>query len=79
MIPENPSAKRYWYGPFESYESRSRADLIQVVDIQLRHVSALPAVKILSGESHEGETIHVERGKERLEFTALAPDQPRAP
>ena len=96
----------------------SREDLVQVVDIQLRHVSALLAergyrleispearaylaevgydpdygarplkraiqrelqdplaVKILSGEFHEGETIHVERGKEKLEFTALATDQ----
>ena len=26
------------------------------------------AVKILSGDFHEGDTIHVERGKERLEF-----------
>lgn len=33
------------------------------------------ALKILSGEFHEDETIHVERGKERLEFTALASDQ----
>ena len=99
------------------FHSLSRADLVQVVDIQLRHVSALLAergyrlvispearaylaevgydadygarplkraiqrelqdplaVKILSGEFHEGETIHVERGKERLEFTAQAPD-----
>jgi ATP-dependent Clp protease ATP-binding subunit ClpB len=100
------------------FHSLSRDDLIQVVDIQLRHVSALLAergyrldispearaylaevgydadygarplkraiqrelqdplaVKILSGEFHEGETIHVERGEERLEFTALASDQ----
>jgi len=97
------------------FHSLSRADLVQVVDIQLRHVSALLAsrgyqlvispearaylaevgydadygarplkraiqrelqdplaVKILGGEFHEGETIHVERGKEKLEFTALA-------
>lgn len=33
------------------------------------------ALKILSGEFHEDETIHVERGKERLKFTALASDQ----
>jgi ATP-dependent Clp protease ATP-binding subunit ClpB len=100
------------------FHSLSRDDLIQVVDIQLRHVSALLAergyrldispearaylaevgydadygarplkraiqrelqdplaVKILSGEFHEGGTIHVERGEERLEFTALATDQ----
>jgi ATP-dependent Clp protease ATP-binding subunit ClpB len=99
------------------FHSLSRSDLIQVVDIQLRHVSALLAergyrliispearaylaevgydadygarplkraiqrelqdplaVKILSGEFHEGETIRVERGKERLEFTAQASD-----
>lgn len=37
------------------------------------------AVKILGSEFHEGETIHVERGKERLEFTALASDQLVAP
>ncbi len=104
------------------FHSLSRADLIQVVDIQLRHVSALLgergyrlvispeacaylaevgydadygarplkraiqrelqdplAVKILGGEFHEGETIRVERGKERLEFTALASDQLVAP
>lgn len=23
MIPENPSSKRYWYGPHEGHESRS--------------------------------------------------------
>jgi ATP-dependent Clp protease ATP-binding subunit ClpB len=100
------------------FHSLSRDDLIQVVDIQLRHVSVLLAergyrldispearaylaevgydadygarplkraiqrelqdplaVKILSGEFHEGGTIHVERGEERLEFTALATDQ----
>jgi ATP-dependent Clp protease ATP-binding subunit ClpB len=32
------------------------------------------AVKILSGEFHEGETIRVERGKERLEFSIVAAD-----
>jgi ATP-dependent Clp protease ATP-binding subunit ClpB len=95
------------------FHALSRADLIPVVDIQLRHVSALLAtrgyrivispqartylaevgydadygarplkraiqrelqdplaVKILGGEFHEGETIQVERGKDKLEFTA---------
>ena len=27
MIPENPSSKRYWYGPYEGYESRSQRRL----------------------------------------------------
>jgi hypothetical protein len=27
MIPENPSPKRYWYGPFEGYESRRQRRL----------------------------------------------------
>ena len=27
MIPENPSPKRYWYGPYEGYESRSQRRL----------------------------------------------------
>lgn len=27
MIPENPSPKRYWYGPSEGYESRSQRRL----------------------------------------------------
>ena len=27
MIPENPSAKRYWYDPSEDYESRSQRRL----------------------------------------------------
>jgi ATP-dependent Clp protease ATP-binding subunit ClpB len=96
------------------FHSLSRSDLIQVVEIQLRHVTELLAkrgyqlvispearaylaevgydadygarplkraiqrelqdplaVKLLSGEFHEGETIHVERGKERLKFTSL--------
>ncbi len=100
------------------FHSLSRADLVQVVEIQLRHVSALLAergyrldispearvylaevgydadygarplkraiqrelqdplaVKILGGEFHEGETIHVERGKEKLKFSALSSDQ----
>jgi len=101
------------------FHSLSREDLVQIVDIQLRHVSALLAergyrlvispearaylaevgydadygarplkraiqrelqdplaVKILSGDFHESETIQVERGKEALEFTALASDKP---
>jgi ATP-dependent Clp protease ATP-binding subunit ClpB len=104
------------------FHSLSRADLVQVVDIQLRHVTALLAergyrlvispearsylaevgydadygarplkraiqrelqdplaVKILGGEFHEGETVHVERGKQKLEFTAQATAQPGAP
>ena len=104
------------------FHSLSRADLVQVVDIQLRHVTALLAergyrlvispearsylaevgydadygarplkraiqrelqdplaVKILGGEFHEGGTIRVERGKEKLEFTAQATAQPVAP
>jgi len=103
------------------FHSLSRADLVQVVEIQLRRVSALLAergyrlvispevraylaevgydadygarplkraiqrelqdplaVKILSGDFHEGETIRVERGKEALEFTAQSIDQPVA-
>jgi ATP-dependent Clp protease ATP-binding subunit ClpB len=98
------------------FHSLSRDDLVQVVEIQLRHVSALLAargyhlvispearaylaevgydsdygarplkraiqrelqdplaVKILGGEFHEGDTIHVDRGKEKLEFTGMAP------
>jgi hypothetical protein len=27
MIPEKPTAKRYWYGPYEGYESRSQRRL----------------------------------------------------
>jgi hypothetical protein len=27
MIPENPPPKRYWYGPYEGYESRSQQRL----------------------------------------------------
>ena len=27
MIPENPSPKRYWYGPYEGYETRSQRRL----------------------------------------------------
>jgi ATP-dependent Clp protease ATP-binding subunit ClpB len=104
------------------FHSLSRADLVQVVEIQLRHVSALLAsrgyqlvispearaylaevgydadygarplkraiqrelqdplaVKILGGEFHEGETIHVEHGKKKLEFTALTPEKLVAP
>jgi ATP-dependent Clp protease ATP-binding subunit ClpB len=32
------------------------------------------AVKVLSGDFREGDTIHVERGNEKLEFTSLASD-----
>jgi ATP-dependent Clp protease ATP-binding subunit ClpB len=32
------------------------------------------AVKVLSGDFREGNTIHVERGNEKLEFTSLASD-----
>jgi len=94
------------------FHSLSREDLVHVVEIQLRHVSALLAergyqleispqartylaevgydanygarplkraiqrelqdslaVKILSGDFHEGETIHVESRNGKLEFT----------
>ena len=27
MIPENPPLKRYWYSPYEGYESRSQRRL----------------------------------------------------
>ena len=27
MIPDNPSPKRYWYGPYEGYETRSQRRL----------------------------------------------------
>jgi hypothetical protein len=27
MNPENPSPKRYWYGPYEGYETRSQRRL----------------------------------------------------
>jgi hypothetical protein len=27
MIPENPPSKKYWYGPYEGYESRSQRRL----------------------------------------------------
>jgi hypothetical protein len=27
MIPENPSPKKYWYAPYEGYESRSQRRL----------------------------------------------------
>jgi len=27
MIPEKPSPKRYWYGPYEGYESRGQRRL----------------------------------------------------
>jgi ATP-dependent Clp protease ATP-binding subunit ClpA len=36
------------------------------------------AVNILSGDFHEGEIIHVGRGKEKLEFTSQAYDPPVA-
>ena len=95
------------------FHSLTREDLVHVVEIQLRHVSALLAergyrleispearaylaevgydadygarplkraiqrelqdplaVKILSGDFHEGETIHVESRNGKLEFTA---------
>jgi ATP-dependent Clp protease ATP-binding subunit ClpB len=98
------------------FHALTREDLVQVVEIQLRHVSALLAgrgyqleislqaraylaevgydadygarplkraiqhelqdplaVKILSGAFHEGETIHVENGKEGLEFKVPTP------
>jgi len=102
-----------------TFHALSRDDLVQVVEIQLRHVSYLLgergyrlkispeartylaevgydadygarplkraiqrelqdplAMKILSGEFHEGENILVERGMDKLEFTVQASDQP---
>ena len=101
-----------------TFHALSRADLVQVVQIQLRHVSALLAergyrmeispqasaylaevgydadygarplkraiqrelqdplaLKILSGDFHEGQTIHVELGNEKLEFAVQGSDQ----
>lgn len=100
------------------FHSLSREDLVHVVDIQLRHVSALLAergyrleisplaraylaevgydadygcvhsngqfsasckirwqLRILSGDFHEGETIHVESKNGKLEFAAKAADK----
>jgi len=101
-----------------TFHALSREDLVQVVEIQLRHVSNLLAergyhleispeartylaevgydadygarplkraiqrelqdplaVKILSGEFKQDETIHVERGTDKLEFTARGSDK----
>jgi ATP-dependent Clp protease ATP-binding subunit ClpB len=101
-----------------TFHALSRDDLVQVVEIQLRHVSDLLAergyhleispeartylaevgydadygarplkraiqremqdplaMKILSGEFKDGETIRVDRGKEKLVFTVQASDQ----
>jgi ATP-dependent Clp protease ATP-binding subunit ClpB len=103
-----------------TFDALSREVVVQVVEIQLRHVSYLLgergyrleispearaylaevgydadygarplkraiqrelqdplAMKILSGEFHEGETISVERGTEKLEFTVQGSDQNR--
>jgi ATP-dependent Clp protease ATP-binding subunit ClpB len=105
-----------------TFHALSKEDLIQVVQIQLRHVSELMAergykleispqasaylaeagydadygarplkraiqrelqdplaLKILSGEFHEGETIRIDLGQEKLEFTSQGSGQSQTP
>jgi curved DNA-binding protein len=57
-------------------DPKTRGDLFARVRLVLPDPLA---VKILGGEFHEGEIIRVERGKKKLEFTALASDQLVAP
>jgi hypothetical protein len=33
MIPENPSPERYWYGPYDGYESRCRRRIQEDLEV----------------------------------------------
>jgi hypothetical protein len=41
MIPENPSPKRYWFGPYEGYESRSRRRLLDDLGVDTTTAEAI--------------------------------------
>lgn len=67
----SPEARAYLaeIGYDADYSARSLKRAIQ------RELQDPLAVKILGGEFHEGEAIHVDRGKKRLEFTSMASDK----
>jgi hypothetical protein len=41
MIPENPPPKKYWYGPYEGYESRSQRRLKEDLGIDETALEAI--------------------------------------
>ena len=46
MIPENPSPKRYWYGPYEGYELRGQRRLQE--DLGVDEVTAEAILRLRS-------------------------------
>jgi hypothetical protein len=55
MIPENPPSKKYWYAPYEGYESRSQRRLKD--DLGIDEVAAAETViylrrQVLELQSH---------------------------
>ena len=46
MIPDDPSLKRYWYGPYEGYETRSQRRLQNDLDVD--EVSAEAILRLRS-------------------------------
>jgi hypothetical protein len=57
MIPENTSSKRYWYGPYEGYESRSQRRLQDDLGVD---EAAAEAILRLRGQVIELQT-HIRR------------------
>ena len=54
MIPENSSSKRYWYGPYEGYESRGQRRLHKDLGIDAAAAEALLRLRsqVIELQSH---------------------------
>jgi hypothetical protein len=64
MSPENISPKRYWYGPYEGYESRSQRRLMADLGIDEAAVEAILHLR--------GQVIELQSRVRRLEAELTA-------
>ncbi len=54
MFPEKPSPKRYWYGPYEGYESRSQRRLLDDLGVDEASAEAILRLRrqVIELQSH---------------------------
>ena len=64
MIPENPSPKRYWYGPYAGYESRRQRRLKADLGVDEAAVEAILHLR--------GQVIELQSRVRRLEAELTA-------